>query len=157
VSWIRGRQTWRNTKFRVTPPTWMPLFPPQPVSSAHALAQPRHAATLQIGESHRGNEQLRTGNMTTAQDRKQDLLGHAQEDCGAGQPARVISHGESHRIKDPADRPVRQRKSNMRYPLTEFNLNSVRTRSRRTIRRATLDGDVCTLWRRENILGTSAD
>ena len=99
----------------------------------------------------------RSSGLESIQDCKQDVLGHTKEDCGAGQPARVISHGESPRIKDPAARPVRQRKSNMRYPLTEFDLNSVRTRSRRTIRRATLDGDVCTLWRREKILGTSAD
>ena len=44
-----------------------PLFPPQPVSSAHAQpGQPRHAAALQIGESHRANEQLQTGDMATA-------------------------------------------------------------------------------------------
>ena len=52
------------------------------------------------------------------------------------QPAHVELNEEAPLIKDPATQPVRKRKPNVRYPATEFSLNSVRTRSRRTLRRA---------------------
>ena len=65
------------------------------------------------------------------------MLGHGQEVGGGGPPARVEGHGEAPRFEDPAARPVRQRKHNVRYPATQYDLNSNRMRSRRTIMRAT--------------------
>ena len=40
------------------------------------------------------------------------------------------------RRKEPPDRPVCQRKPNVRYSANEYDLSSIRTRSQRTIRRA---------------------
>ena len=64
------------------------------------------------------------------------MLGHGQEVVDGGAPAHVEGHGDDPHLEAPAARPVRQRKPNVRYPATKFDLISVRMRSRRTIRRA---------------------
>ena len=62
--------------------------------------------------------------------------GDDQHDGGEGHQPCVEHDAEVKLVENPEARPVRQRKPNMRYPVILFDLNSVRTKSRRTLRGA---------------------
>ena len=62
--------------------------------------------------------------------------GDDQHDGGEGHQPCVKHDVEVEPVENLEARPIRQRKPNMRYPATEFDLNSFRTKSRRTPRRA---------------------
>ena len=89
-----------------------------------------------VDQSPRGTDELHTGDIVPAQTSEHDMHSYVRLDGVGGQPAQVELDEKAPLIEDPATRPVRKWKPKIRYPATEFDLNSVRTRNRRTVRRA---------------------
>ena len=95
-----------------------------------------YEAPAHFNGSSRGTADFQIDTADPAQDRGQDVLGHGQEVVDGGDHAHVKGPRDDPKLEAPAARPVRQRKPNVRYQATEFDLNSDRMRSRRTISRA---------------------
>ena len=70
------------------------------------------------------------------QDRDQGVRSQGQDDGAGDVLDREEGPGEVCCHEDPAERPVRQRKPNVRYSAYMYNLRFIWSRSRRTIRRA---------------------
>ena len=62
--------------------------------------------------------------------------GDDQHDGGEGHQPNDEPDAEATLVENPEARPVRKKKPNMRYPANVFDLNSVRTKSKRTLRGA---------------------
>ena len=97
------------------------------------MATPPQPTTPElINKSDRDTEETSIEDLIPAQIND----GDDQHDGGEGRQPHVEHDMEATPVETTEARPVRQRKPNMRYPATEFDLNSVRTRSRRILSRA---------------------
>ena len=108
----------------MTPPSWSPPSSRTPTPAMTIPPEPTELA--------RDTEEPRVEDKIPAQTENSD----DQHGGRGGHPACVEHDEEAPPIGDPDGRLVRKGKPNMRYPATEFDLNSVRTRSTRTPRRA---------------------
>ena len=137
---MRTRQTAAATW---TPPPAFPTTSPQTPSHEPMLSPPSVPLTTKTGHKTpapvnqlqpRSTTEIPVDLANSDQDRDQGVNIQGQ-DGGAGD-ARVRDGGLSEvcRHEDTAERPVRPR--NMRYSANDYDLSSIQTRSRRTIRRA---------------------
>ena len=137
---MRTRQTAPATW---TPPPTSPTTSPQTPSHEPMLSPPSVPLPTKTGHKTpapvnqlqpRSTTEIPVDLANSDQDRDQGVNSQGQ-DGGAGD-ARVRDGGLSEvcRHEDTAERPVRPR--NMRYSANDYDLSSIQTRSRRTIRRA---------------------